>query len=53
MRSCLCQIHVCQVDLSDNMLCGVDEDGDGEYTVEGIKALADALRVTASMTYLR
>ena len=32
------------------MLCGVDEDGDGEYTVEGIKALADALRVTASVT---
>ena len=43
MRSCLCQIHVCQVDLSDNMLCGVDEDGDGSYDPSGIQALAAAL----------
>ena len=32
------------------MLCGVNEYGNGEYTVEGIQALADALRVTASLT---
>ena len=32
------------------MLCGIDEDGDGEYTVEGITALADALCVNASVT---
>ena len=32
------------------MLCGVDEDGDGEYTAEGITAIANALRVNASIT---
>ena len=34
------------------MLCGVDYNGHGEYTVEGIQALADALCVTTSMSYL-
>ena len=32
------------------MLCGVDEDGYGTYTTEGIAALSEALKVTASLT---
>ena len=32
------------------MLCGINVYGHGEYTVEGIQALADALRVTAPVT---
>ena len=43
-----------QIDLSSNMLCGVyvDDFGDmcGTYTAEGIKALADAIAVSASLT---
>jgi hypothetical protein len=45
---CLCS----QLDLSENRLCGVDRRGDGTYTAEGIKAVADALRVSASLTSL-
>ena len=41
-----------QLDLSSNKLCGVNDDGDGNYTAEGIIALADALKVTASLTTL-
>ena len=38
------------LDLSDNVLCGIARDGKGTYTAEGIKAVADALRVNASLT---
>merc|ERR1711908_100350 len=41
---------ITQVDLSHNHLCGVNDCGHGEYTVEGIQALADALRITTSLT---
>jgi len=36
---------VLQLDLSGNWLCGLDNDGDGTYTAEGITAIFDALRV--------
>ena len=41
-----------QLDLSGNQLCGVDAFGKGTYTTEGITAIADALKVTASLTRL-
>ena len=44
-----------QLNLCYNRLCGVWDDNDGQglkgtYTAEGINALADALRVNASLT---
>ena len=39
-----------QLDLSENQLCGLDSIGRGTYTAEGITAIADALKVTASVT---
>ena len=41
-----------QINLSDNQLCGLNWKGEGTYTVEGIAAIADALKVTASLTSL-
>ena len=48
-----------QVNLSSNRLCGVWEEYDGfrhrlkgTYSAEGIKAVADALRVNGSLTAL-
>ena len=38
------------MDLSQNQLCGVDLLGNGTYTAEGVKAIADALGVNASLT---
>ena len=43
---------VLQLDLSGNELCGLDNDGDGTYTAEGITAIADALRVNGALTAL-
>ena len=41
------------MNLSDNILCGVNwRDGTGTYTAEGITAIAEALKVTASVTEL-
>ena len=39
-----------QLNLSGNELCGLDKRGRGTYTAEGITAIADALKVTASIT---
>ena len=39
-----------QLNLSNNQLCGLDQYGRGTYTTEGITAIADALKVTASVT---
>ena len=39
-----------QLDLSYNRLCGVSRNGFEKYTVEGITAIAGALRVNASLT---
>ena len=39
------------LNLSNNELCGVKY-GRGTYTADGIKAIADALRVSASLTLL-
>ena len=39
-----------QLNLLGNELCGLDEYGDGTYTTEGITALANALKVTGSLT---
>ena len=41
-----------QLNLSGNQLCGLDRWGSGTYNVEGITAIADALRVTPSLTRL-
>jgi len=43
---------VSQLDLSYNQLCGLDNDGVGTYTAEGITAIADALRVNGALTKL-
>ena len=36
-----------QLNLSDNMLCGIDHFGDGTYTAEGIAALCEGLEGSA------
>ena len=41
-----------QLDLSSNQLCGVNHRGEGTYTAEGITAIAEALKVTGSLTAL-
>jgi Ran GTPase-activating protein (RanGAP) involved in mRNA processing and transport len=41
-----------QLDLSNNQLCGLDFLGRGTYTTEGITSIANALKVTTSMTSL-
>ena len=41
-----------QLDLASNELCGLNWEGKGTYTAEGIKALADAVAVNASLTSL-
>ena len=43
---------VLQLDLSNNKLCGIDDDGKGTYNAEGITAIADALRVNGALTAL-
>ena len=43
---------VLQLDLSNNQLCGIDHNGEGTYTAEGITAIADALRVNGGLTKL-
>jgi Ran GTPase-activating protein (RanGAP) involved in mRNA processing and transport len=48
-----CDCVVLQLDLSNNQLCGLDQFGRGNYTAEGITAIADALRVSASLTFLK
>ena len=40
------------MNLSENELCGLSIFGHGTYNVDGITAIADALRVTASLTSL-
>jgi hypothetical protein len=45
-------VSALQLDLSGNELCGVNDDGGGNWTAEGIIALADALKVTTSLTLL-
>ena len=40
-----------QLDLSRNQLCGINpRTGEGTYTAEGITAIAEALKVTGSLT---
>ena len=42
-----------QLDLSYNQLCGINpRTGEGTYTAEGITAIAEALKVTGSLTSL-
>ena len=42
-----------QLDLSRNQLCGINPvTGEGTYTAEGITAIAEALKVTGSLTEL-
>ena len=31
------------LNISDNKICGINEDGDGEYDASGVTALADAI----------
>ena len=44
-------VFTSQLNLSRNQLCGIDDFG-GTYTAEGITAIADALKVTPSLTSL-
>jgi NLR family CARD domain-containing protein 3 len=39
-----------QINLSENALCGIDRYGDGTYTADGIKAIAESISVSPSMT---
>ena len=39
-----------QLNLADNQLCGLDQNGRGTYTSEGIEAIAGALKVNPSLT---
>ena len=32
------------------MLCGIDEDGDGTYSADGMKAIAESISLSASLT---
>ena len=41
-----------QLDLSYNQLCGIDLNGHGTYTAEGIQAIANALKGNGSLTSL-
>jgi NLR family CARD domain-containing protein 3 len=43
---------VFQLDISNNQLCGLNEDGRGTYTAEGITAIANALRVNGGLMSL-
>ena len=43
---------VVQLDLSKNELCGLNREGYGTHTAEGIAAVADALRVNGGLTAL-
>ena len=49
-------VTVAQINLAGNNLCGIYTDSYGRirgtYTAEGIKAIADSIAVTASLTYL-
>ena len=38
------------MNLSGNVLCGIDRWGEGVYNADGIKAIADSIAVTASLT---
>jgi hypothetical protein len=38
------------INLSNNVLCGVDDWGKGTYTAEGLTVIADALRVNGGLT---
>ena len=47
----LCYVFTSQLDLSGNTLCGINPyTGQGTYTAEGIKAIADVLKGNASVT---
>ena len=48
--SVLCCVCALQLNLSANQLCGLDRRGRGTYTAEGITAIANALKVMASLT---
>jgi hypothetical protein len=43
---------VFQLDLSNNLLCGVNRKHSGTYTAEGITAIANALRIHGALTKL-
>jgi len=36
--------QVVNLNLNNNQLCGLDEDGDGIYTIEGITALCQGIK---------
>ena len=48
-RLLLTTLPSAQIDLASNALCGVDKNGNGEYSVEGIKAIASAISISASL----
>ena len=54
--TCPCQCLCSQLNLANNRLCGVYYDGydepQGTYTADGIMALSETLKVSASMTSL-
>ena len=45
-----CSLPVVQVNLANNQLCGINHLGWGTYNAGGIKAIAKAISVTASIT---
>ena len=43
----------CLGSLAGSQICGVDRNGNGEYTAEGINALCEALKSTTTLTSLK
>ena len=39
--------------MDNNMLCGVNDGGYGEYTVEGIAKICEMLKINQSLTSIR
>ena len=39
--------------LGNNLLCGLDEDGEGTYTAEGIVAIVEMLKVNTTLQSIR
>ena len=39
--------------LTNNQLCGIDEDGDGAYTAEGIVQISEALKVNQTLQSIK
>ena len=51
-RILVCSLTRLGRSLAGNELCGVDDEGEGEYTADGITAIADLLKTNTTITAL-